>query len=161
VRLDCKADAGLQQKKTSGGNATMQDRLTQADYETLAAFRHALRRFANFSTQAAHDAGLTTQQHQALLAIKGHPGAEPMAVGGLAEQLLVAPHTAAELVTRLEAGGLLVKVGDPSDRRRVGIALTPKAEAALDRLTLVHREEVRGLAPRLMDLLRSLDAARQ
>ena len=45
------------------------DRLTQEDYEQLAAFRHLLRRFASFSADAAREAGLTTNQHQALLAI--------------------------------------------------------------------------------------------
>jgi hypothetical protein len=46
-------------------------RLTIAEYQTL--FRYHLRRFLQFSEQAAQIAGLTTRQYQALLAIKGIP----------------------------------------------------------------------------------------
>ena len=143
---------------TESRSATaVQGALTQGDYESLAAFRHALRRFANFSTAAAQAAGLTTNQHQALLAVKGHRGTT-MTIGALAETLLVAPHTAAELVMRLETAGLLIKTEDASDRRRVGLRLTAKADAALQELTLVHLREVQVLAPRLMSIFRDLDA---
>ena len=131
--------------------------LTQGDYESLAAFRHALRRFVNFSTEAARTAGLTTQQHQALLAIKGHRGGA-LTIGALADTLLVAPHTAAELVARLEAAGLAIRGADPADRRRVGLGLTSQADEALRRLSLVHLQEVKVLAPRLMAIFRDLDA---
>ena len=139
--------------------ARPEEPLTPADYETLAAFRFALRRFANFSAGAARAAGLTTHQHQALLAIKGCPPGTQMTIGHLAEQLIVAPHTAAELVARLEAAHLVRKIVDEDDRRRIRLALTPRAEAALRKLTLAHRREVRGLTPRLLALLRDLDAA--
>ena len=132
------------------------DRLTQADYEKLAAFRYLLRRFASFSGGAAHQAGLTMNQHQALLAIKGHVGV--MSVGVLAEQLLVAPHSAAELVGRLGDAGLVDKVEDTSDRRRVVLRLTERAEELLLGMTLAHLREVRVLAPRLMTILRDLSA---
>lgn len=135
-----------------------EDALTQADYETLAAFRHALRRFASFSSEAAKQAGLTTQQHQALLAIKGAPAGTPMTVGRLAEDLMLAPHTATELVTRLEAADLLAKRADPADRRRTVLTLRSRAEDKLRALTLVHRREVRQLAPRLLALFRDLEA---
>lgn len=135
-----------------------EDELAQADYETLAAFRHALRRFASFSAEAARNAGLTTQQHQALLAIKGAPAGSSITVGRLAEDLILAPHTAAELVTRLEAADLVRKHADAADRRRTVLTLTPHAEAVLRQLTLVHRREVRMLAPRLLALSRDLEA---
>ena len=45
--------------------------LTKADYEAPTTFRRVLRQFTAFSEQAAPQAGLTPQQHQALLAIKG------------------------------------------------------------------------------------------
>ena len=134
------------------------ERLSKADYETLAAFRRALRTFADFSAKAARQVGLTTHQHQALLAIKGCPAGIPMTVGHLAEELLVAPHTAAELVARLEAGDLVDKVADPDDRRRALLPLTARSEAMLSELTLAHRREVRVLAPRLLALVRDLEA---
>lgn len=45
-------------------------RITQSEYETLAAFRYSLRQFLHFSEDAAQSIGLTPQQHQALLSIK-------------------------------------------------------------------------------------------
>ena len=90
------------------------------------------------------------------MTIKGHVGV--MSVGGLAEQLLVAPHTAAELVGRLVHAGLIDKVEGTSDRRRVVLRLTERAEEMLFGMTLAHLREVRVLAPRLMTILRGLDA---
>ena len=74
----------------AGRNART-DGLTTADYRTLAELRYLLRRFAAFSEAAARRAGLTSQQHQALLAIKGFPGRERLAVGELAERLQLRP----------------------------------------------------------------------
>ena len=82
------------------------------DYQALAQFRFQLRKFLSFSEAAAHQAGLTPQQHQALLAIKGFSGAEPVSVGDLAEFLLVRHHTAVELVDRITRLGLLKRIAD-------------------------------------------------
>ena len=41
------------------------------DYEALARFRYELRKFQAFSKTAAIKTGLTPQQHQALLTIRG------------------------------------------------------------------------------------------
>lgn len=129
---------------------------TQTDYASLAAFRYALRRFMRFSAAAAQEAGLTPTQHQALLTIKGHPNDKAISVGQLAEHLFVAPHTAAELVMRLEDAGLLDKTPDPNDRRRVGLHLTGKAERALRRLSDIHMQEIREIAPGLIGTLQTL-----
>ncbi|HQF71242.1 MAG TPA: MarR family transcriptional regulator, partial [Promineifilum sp.] len=53
------------------------------EYIALAAFRYELRQFLRFSETAAETVGLTPQQHQALLAIRGFPGPGEMTVGGL------------------------------------------------------------------------------
>src|SRR3546814_15555556 len=51
--------------------------LIDIDYAALAEFRFALRRFQMFSDTKAGEAGLTPQQHQALLAIRAaDPDAE-------------------------------------------------------------------------------------
>ena len=52
----------------------------QADYEALSQFRYLIRRFLEFSQDAAKAAGLTPRQHQALLAIRGYPGGGPVAI---------------------------------------------------------------------------------
>ena len=69
----------------------------EADYAALAQFRYQLRTFLAFSEAAAQRAGLTPQQHQALLAIKGFSGREAASVGDIARFLLVRHHTAVEL----------------------------------------------------------------
>ncbi len=78
------------------------------------------------------------QQHQALLAIKGYRGEGEMSVGLLAERLLIAPHSATELVGRLVAAGYVSRNTDPGDKRRQTLALTTKADEALKRLTAIH-----------------------
>ncbi|QGN48776.1 MarR family transcriptional regulator [Micromonospora sp. WMMD558] len=52
-------------------------------------------------------------------------------VNGLAELLDVVPSSASRLCDRLEATGLLRRVGDPRDRREVRLVPTPAAEALL------------------------------
>src|SRR5674476_687372 len=61
---------------------------SKSQYEMLAAFRYALRQFLHFSEEAAHATGITPQQHQALLAIKGFPGRDCVTAGVEAAVLL-------------------------------------------------------------------------
>lgn len=134
--------------------AKKQSTLSQKQYQAIASFRHQLRRFLSFSEAAAAAAGLPPQQHQALLAIAGHVGPDPPTAGSLAEQLIVAPHTAAELVSRMTEAGLLTKTTSASDRRRQELALTSKAAALLVRLTETHLQELVNLEPALTKALR-------
>ncbi|GEO98041.1 MarR family winged helix-turn-helix transcriptional regulator [Methylobacterium haplocladii] len=131
--------------------------LSPEQYAAIADFRHRLRRFLAFSAEAATEAGLPPQQHQALLAIAGHVGDEAPSVGMLARQLMVAANSAAELVRRMEQGGLVTKTAAADDRRRTELALTPKAEAILRRLTVAHLDELRALEPALVRALGRLD----
>lgn len=116
--------------------------LTADQYRSIASFRHQLRRFLAFSEGAAAAAGLPAQQHQALLVVAGHPGPEAPTVSVLAQQLIVAPHTAAELVARMVAAGLLVKTQAKDDGRRQELALTPTAANLLQELTAAHLHEL-------------------
>jgi DNA-binding MarR family transcriptional regulator len=84
-------------------------RITKKEYEKLAAFRYNLRQFLRFSEIAARSVGLTSQQHQALLTIKGFPDGRSITIGQLAEQLQVAHHTAVELVDRLTLQSLVLR----------------------------------------------------
>lgn len=131
--------------------------LDRADYERLAEFRYLLRRFLAFSENAAEGAGLTAQQHQALLAIKGYRDASPMTVGNLAERLAIRPHSAVGLIDRLEANRLIRRNTGATDRRQVLIQLTAKGERLLRRLSVAHRDELKRLAPLLRSLLNAFD----
>src|SRR4029079_12399203 len=94
------------------------------DYELLASFRYALRRFLRFSEDAAYAAGLTPQQHQGLMAIRGFTPPGQITMSDLAERLQVRHQSAVGLVDRLEQRGLLERRNTPKDRRRgnLGVA---------------------------------------
>lgn len=130
-------------------------KLSDTDYERLANFRFALRRFLEFSGEAARGEGLTPRQHQAMLVIRGSKG-RSASVGHLAERLCLKPNTAAELAKRLEAGGWIMRKMSPGDRRVVMLRLTPDAEALLERLTHAHRRELRQISPEVAALFQSL-----
>nr|WP_314091976.1 MarR family transcriptional regulator [uncultured Shinella sp.] len=136
------------------------DRLSDTDYEALANLRYTLRRFMDFSSSAAHAEGLPAQQHQALLAIRGYRSEEAMTVGKLADRLMIAPHSATELVGRLVAAGYVIREVDPVDRRRQMLTLSEKAGAVLEQLSAIHLTEIREMAPRLIDILKTLERER-
>jgi DNA-binding MarR family transcriptional regulator len=131
-------------------------RMTAREYRVLARFRHALRQFLAFSEVAAAEAGLTPAQHQALLAIKGMPGAGRISVGELAEWLGVRHHSCVGLVDRLAALGLVAKRPDLTDGRRVTLRLTRLAERRLAALSAVHRDELRRRSGALRLLLTAI-----
>jgi DNA-binding MarR family transcriptional regulator len=130
------------------------EKLQRADYQALASIRQALRRFLAFSEEAALQCGLSPAQHQALLAIAGM--APPVTMGDLARWLDIKPHSAGELVDRLEGLQLVRRRADAGDRRRVILSLTPRAHAKLAGLSTVHRQELRRLSKVLKPMLATL-----
>lgn len=130
--------------------------LTKSHYESLAAIRHTLRRFVHFSQDAARDAGLTPQQHQGLLAIKGAPGRDFASIAELAESLQLRHHSAVGLVDRLESARFVRRKPSAHDRRQVEIHLTRKGETVIEKLSAIHLEELRQVGPTLRQLLQSL-----
>ena len=124
-------------------------KLSQSDYTALAEFRYVLRRFLDFSEKAAREAGLTPRQHQALLVIKGYRGGEPIAIGDLAERLIIHHHSAVELTNRLVDSGLVVRLHDENDQRRVLLCLTERANACLEELSGAHLDELLRTGPLL------------
>jgi DNA-binding MarR family transcriptional regulator len=133
--------------------------LSEIEYEALANLRYRIRKFRQFSGKAAEKLGLTRQQHQALLAIKGLGVGGRMSLSGLAEKLLLSPAEAAELAASLqEAGHVTI---DAKQKRRPAVMLTAQAEELLRRLTPAHLYEIREMAPELMQALRMLQDHRQ
>ena len=127
-------------------------KITKKEYEKLAAFRFNLRQFLRFSELAARSVGLTSQQHQALLSIKGFPDGKVINIGQLAEQLQLAHHTTVELVDRLALQDLVLREEGIVDRRYVHLKLTDRGVELLEALTWAHREELRRLSRRLNSL---------
>jgi DNA-binding MarR family transcriptional regulator len=131
----------------------MEKMLTVGDYQSLAEFRHQIRRFLHFSEHVARNAGLEPRQHQLLLAIKGLPPNVRPRIAELAERLQIQHHSAVELVNRLEMGGLVRRERGKEDRREVLLQLTPRGERLLRDLSLYHRTELRSQGPALLDAL--------
>lgn len=108
------------------------------DFEALANFRYRLRLFVAFTDENAKKAGLTSQQYQALLAIKGFSRRKPMFVGELAKLLLIKHHTTVELVDRMIKLELLQRTVDANDNRRVLVTLTKKGLRLLQKVAAVN-----------------------
>jgi len=131
------------------------DMISSVDYQALAEFRHQIRRFLTFSEREARAAGLESQQHQLLLAIKGLPKGQRPTIGTLAERLQIRHHSAVELVNRLVDRQLAARRRSDVDGREVLIQVTARGEKLLRRLSLAHKDELRSVGP---SLVRALEA---
>ena len=131
-------------------------RIVKAHYVSLAAMRQALRSFLHFSQSAAREAGLTVQQHQALLVLKGFPGRDYAFIAELAERLQVRHHSAVGLVDRLVRRQLLRRRPSSTDRRRVELHLTKEGQKVIECLAGIHLRELRLFGPAFHRLLFSL-----
>lgn len=132
-------------------------RLDDAEFQSLLAFRTALRRFNHWSEEQAKEVGLTHAQHQLLLAVKGHKGPDAATIGDVAGALLLRHHSAVELVNRVQAGGFVERRRDTVDARIVRLHLTAKGEECIERLTQLHIDELRQLAPLLSHVVEGGD----
>jgi DNA-binding MarR family transcriptional regulator len=135
---------------TRADNADVDD---EPDYVRLAEFRKALRAFLRWSEEQVGDVGLTTMQHQLLLAIRGRGGAPT--IGDLAEDLMLRHHSTGELVNRAEAAGLVARSQDAGDRRQTRVTVTGAGNRVLRQLSEQHLNEIRRLAPIVDSLTRS------
>ncbi len=116
--------------------------LDKAAFEALARFRFGIRRFLRFSELTVREHGVTPQQYQLMLALKGFPGRDWAVVHELAERLQLRHHSVVELVNRAQHEGLVQRAPDPDDGRAVRILLTHQGEDLLDRLSALHWDEL-------------------
>jgi tellurite resistance protein TerC len=123
--------------------------LAKEDFEALARFRFGIRRYLRFSEQTVRGQGLTPQQYQLLLALKGFPDREWASVSELADRLQLRQHSVGELVNRAQAQDLVTRASDSPDGRAVRVELTRHGERALSRLSTVHRDELRRIGTAL------------
>jgi DNA-binding MarR family transcriptional regulator len=130
----------------------MGDELSAERYRALSDFRYSVRRFQQFSDNAARSAGLEPRQHQMLLAIKASENAT-LTVGDIADRLLIRHHSAVELIRRTEERGLVTRTRGARDRRQVFVHLTSLGAQSLSWLAASHHRELQSAAP---DLIRSL-----
>jgi DNA-binding MarR family transcriptional regulator len=122
--------------------ATSVEPLTKEDFEALARFRFAIRRYLRFSEETVRCHGVTPQQYQLLLALKGFPDREWATVRELAECLQLRHHSVVELVSRAQAQDLIRRTPHPEDGRAVRVVLTGKGDRLLRELAALHRDEL-------------------
>ena len=124
------------------------------DYEALAAFRYAMRKFLSFSKRTlALEAKLTPEQYEALLALKAFSGPAGLIISDLSERLQVKHHTAVSLVDKLAGRSLVRRQQGVSDRREVFVALTEAGSRVLAKVALLHRQEIRIRSPEMIEAL--------
>ncbi len=133
--------------------------LNRQQYTELLAFRVALRRFFRWSEERAAEAGLTSAQHQLLLAIQGHGDDRGPTVGELADYLLLRHHSAVGLVDRAEVAGLVERRRDEQDGRVTRVTATDRGRQLIGRLSRSHLEELVRLAPLLEHLRQDVQEA--
>jgi DNA-binding MarR family transcriptional regulator len=119
--------------------------LAKRDFEALAQFRFGIRRYLRFSEETVRRDGLTPQQYQLLLALKGFPGRDWATVREVADRLQLRHHSVVELVDRAQGEGLVERAPDPHDGRVARVLLTRKGEGVLARLSALHRAELRRM----------------
>ncbi|CAN5530928.1 helix-turn-helix domain-containing protein [soil metagenome] len=119
--------------------------LGKKDYETLLNLRNAIRRYVRFTEEGAREAGLTPQQHQLLLAIKGQPDKDWATVKELAEALQLKHQTVVGLVDRCETADLVERQPSTTDKRQVRVVLSEKGEGILELLSTRNMAELRSL----------------
>jgi MarR family transcriptional regulator, 2-MHQ and catechol-resistance regulon repressor len=90
-----------------------------------------------------HGFGLTTPQFGALECL-GHLG--PMTIGTLCRKMLVSGGNMTVVVDNLEKEGLVERVRDTEDRRKISVRLTKKGEKLFRKIFIEHAKHITELA---------------
>jgi DNA-binding MarR family transcriptional regulator len=122
-------------------NDVIADPLTAANQ-----LRPVLLRLSRELRKETEQLGVTSRQVTLLWLIRGNPG---MSLRELAAEERISAPALSGYVDRLEKAGLLARVRDEGDRRRVGLALTDEGERLLRR---VRARRTTWLADRLRGL---------
>ncbi len=86
---------------------------------------------------------MTPQQHQLMLGVAGFTRSGTATISELAEFLQEKNNSVVGLVERARESGLVRRQSGASDRRLVIVSLTPRGQAILSRLSLLHHQEVK------------------
>ncbi len=129
--------------------------LNSNELRRLAWFRYQLRRFLRFSEKAARASGVTPQQHQLLLGIRGYTGRRWATISELAEFLQERHNAVVGLVERAVRRGLVRKEQGTPDRRFIRVRLTARGGTILTRLTKLHPGELARARARILAATRT------
>jgi DNA-binding MarR family transcriptional regulator len=131
--------------------------MTEEEYRRLLGVRRGLRRFLRWSEHQATAMGLTSLQHQLLLAVRAHADPRGPTIGDVAGDLLLRHNSAVELVDRAVAADLVRRRADPSDHRVVRLELTKSGRSRLEQLSSLHLEELKRLVADLSEISKGLE----
>jgi len=126
--------------------ASQRESIEKQHLEALSDFRFRLRSFLRFSEDAARAEGITVLQYQLMLHTQGFPGREWATVSEIAERLQAQHHGVVALVSRCEEAGLVKRRPSTTDRRQVEIHLLAAGRKKLERLAVLHKDQVAYLA---------------
>ena len=147
---------GIAEQQTETQNVSP---LSDDDYVRLAHFRHTVRQFSRQTELAGRRVGLTPQQYQLMVAIKGFPGRNWASISELAERLQIRHNAVIGLVNRAEARGLVARKQDAErlDRRVVQVHLTELGERALQVMAAALHAERKHVQESLDALMKELE----
>jgi DNA-binding MarR family transcriptional regulator len=132
-------------------------RLGSADYDSLAAFRYLLRKFLRFSRDFLKStAHLSSEQYEALLAIKALSSKDGLTISDLSERLQVKHHSAVNIVDRLVERKLVRRQLGARDRREKHLELTAAGASLIEKLAAVHHKEIRNRSAEMIAALERL-----
>ncbi len=133
---------------------TRAHKLDAAHLRRLAEFRFQLRRFLHVSQAAAEQMGLHNQQYQMLQCVGGMPEDMAPTIANVAKRMLLKHNSTVELVDRTIEQGLLRRLSDAADHRRILLRVTPQGQRILAALAEFHTRELEQSGP---ELVRALD----
>ncbi len=122
-------------KTRKGQNESQAEACARRILETLPAVMRVLRR----EMRDGMDGKLSVPQFRVLAYLSGSPGAS---LSGVADFVGVAGATASAMVERLVRRGLVAREGDPNERRRIMLSLTPDGADLLERARAHTRKRV-------------------
>ncbi|HWV85171.1 MAG TPA: MarR family transcriptional regulator [Capillimicrobium sp.] len=128
----------------------------RTDVEVIEDLRAALREFLaaqrRLRGRDAQRPGLTFSQHAVLRVLAD---GEEHSAGELAAAADLTPASITKMLDGLSRAGLLERVPDPADRRRVGVRITPAGREAFDaknrQITAAWAEVLEGADPAEID----------
>ncbi len=101
--------------------------------------------------------GITPQQHQVLLVIKGQAKKDWASIVELATAMQLRHNTLVELVDRCVKADLVRREPSPEDRRMVRVFLTDHGEELLSKLSVKNLTELQKLREKFSELISPSD----
>jgi DNA-binding MarR family transcriptional regulator len=112
------------------------------------AFARASRLLDPLRLHVWEEMGITFPQLRILFLVRRDPGSD---LRSLAERLDVGTSAASQQVDRLVDKGLLSRLEDPEDRRRLRISLTEKGNEAVESISAATRDYVHAIFEQFSD----------